>query len=96
MPLCASLEAGLLPSPPQAAIIVLTRPAAPPVSAVRRVIAASGERSGVSSLGVRPFQAFEGVVDGIELRHCPSSSWWAVAGAHCYRSHWDCQGECER
>src|SRR3954449_3041065 len=47
----ASPDAGLLPLPPHAAIAVLTSAAAPPVSAARRLIAASGCRSGASSLG---------------------------------------------
>src|SRR4051812_28569623 len=48
VPLCALLESGLVPLPPQAAIAVLTIAAAPPVSAARRVIPARRDW-GVSS-----------------------------------------------
>ena len=48
VPLWAAVELGSLPSPPQAAIMVLTSPAAPPVSAARRVNAAQ-RVCGVSS-----------------------------------------------
>ena len=43
VPLVAALlDEGLVPLPPQAAIAVLTSAAAPPVSAARRDMAASG------------------------------------------------------
>jgi hypothetical protein len=48
LPLWALLDDGLFPSPPHAAISVLTRPAAPPVSAARRVKARRRE-CGVAS-----------------------------------------------
>ena len=49
-------------------------PAAPPVSAVRRVIARQRVTRRLLLAGVLPLQAFKGVVDGIELGHRVSSS----------------------
>ena len=60
-------------------------PAAPPVSAVRRVIAASRERGVSSSLASLPFEALEGLVDGIQFRHFPPPL-GACLRRHCYRS----------
>ena len=80
------LGAGSFPSPPQAAIIVLTSPAAPPSSADRRVTAPARERGVSSSLESRHSRRSTASCTGSRCDIFLSSLWGRCLRRHCYRS----------